>query len=157
MLIRGGMEQDIPKLLEYGEKFWEHTRYKQIDDVPYSKTSVEELIKALLYVPGAGYVLVVVVDDEVKGFGLCVNTPLIWNRDYSASGELAFYLDEELRGSGAGVALLKEMEAWAVERGKDYMAMISMEHSMDVGPLYEKMGYVKTETTYTKRLTDDGI
>jgi GNAT superfamily N-acetyltransferase len=158
MKIRGAGLPDIEVLVKYGREFWKHTRYWQIDFVPYSEEHVRELINALLLQQGMGYIVVVEDDEgEVKGFGLVVQTPLIWNRDYKVAGELAFYLDEEVRGSGAGVKLLKTLERIAKHRGIHYMAMISMDHSMDVGPLYEKMGYVRTETTYTKRLTADGI
>lgn len=157
MKIRRATQDDLPALVAYGEKFWEFTRYKQVDEIPYCAESVERLCTGLLTGIGVGYILVVDVDDEVKGFGICVTTPLIWNQKYGVSGELAYYLDEELRGSGAGIKLLKAMEKYAIKRGCHYMAMISMDHSMDVGPLYEKLGYVRTETTYTKRLNDDGI
>lgn len=155
MNIRRATLDDIPVLVSYGEKFWEFTRYKQVDEVPYNPESVEALCRGLMTIPGTGYVLVVEVEGVVKGFGLCVTTPLIWNHKYAVSGELAYYLDEELRGSGAGVRLLTAMEKYAIKRKCHYMAMISMDHSMDVGPLYEKMGYVRTETTYTKRLNTE--
>lgn len=149
--FRRATVDDLHDLLHYGEKFWESTRYFQVDNVPYCPESVETMIRGLLN--GGGYIIVLVDDNnKVKGFGLVAVYPNVWNHALTSAGELAFYIDEDYRGHGTGVQLLTAMEGFARIRGVKYMAMISMEHSMDVGPLYEKMGYVKTETTYTKEL-----
>ena len=155
MKVRKGGLSDIDKIVAYGEQFWEFTRYKQLDQVPYNARHVEEMLRDLMGTWNKGFALVIEDDEgEVKGFGLVVQTPLIWNRDYKVAGELAYYLDDEVRGSGAGIQLLNAMEKLARKRGMNYMAMISMNHSMDVGPLYKRMGYTETETTWTKELTD---
>lgn len=143
--------EDLDALIHYGEKFWESTRYYQVDGVPYCPTSVQQMILNLFN--GGGYIVVLTdEEDNVKGFGLVAVYPNVWNHALTSAGELAFYIDEGFRGKGTGVQLLTAMEGFARIRGVKYMAMISMEHSMDVGPLYEKLGYVKTETTYTKVL-----
>ena len=152
---------DRESLLAYGEKFWEQTRYTQVDKRPYSADTVDQLLQ--LYadqrfeikdqVPG--FVLVVCDREDtsrVVGFGIVAMYPLAWDWSVKCAGELAFYLDEEARGSGVAKRLLQSMENVAKHRGCEYMAMISMEHSMDVGPMYERMDYIKTETTYTKEL-----
>lgn len=152
MKIRGAGGNDIDALVAYGEKFWERTRYSQVDKLPYDAESVRELVTGLIHQPKLGYAIVVEDEGKVKGFGLVVQTPLIWSRKIMVAGELAWYVDPELRGSKAGIRLLQTMERIAKHRGIRYMAMISMEHSMDVGPLYERMGYIKTETTWSKDL-----
>lgn len=148
--IRRGKIEDVPRIRELGKKFWEHTRYAIYDEMEYNEESVTLLLKELL--SGAGYIIVVEEDGVIEGFGLMVYYPLIWNRDVRCTGELAYWLNPEMRGSGAGVRLLKAMERVARKKKIRYIAMISMETSMDVGPLYEKLGYVRTETTYTKAL-----
>lgn len=142
--------QDMPALVHYGSLFWEHTRWAQ-DGWDYDPGSVRDMIQGLI--EGLGFIIVVTdEEDNVKGFGLVLEYLNSWNNNISCAGELAFYIDEAYRGDGTGKKLLMLMEAMARKRGVKYMAMISMAHSMDVGPLYEKMGYVETETTYTKEL-----
>ncbi len=150
MEIRRGRTGDVERLVELGAKFWEFTRYSIMDDMKYSKESVRQLLIELL--TGSGYILVVEEDGEIQGFGLMVYYPLIWNRDVRCTGELAYYLEPEMRGTGAGIKLLKDLEKVAKRKKIRYIAMISMDHSMDVGPLYERLGYTRTETTYTKAL-----
>lgn len=153
MKIRGAKESDIVRLVDYGFLFWQSTRYAQVDGREYSYTTVEDLLLRLINDPDYGFCLVVADDnDEAVGFALVATYPFIFNPDFKAAGELAFYIDEQYRGKKIAVQLLQTMEKTAKDRGCKYMAMISMEHSMDVGPLYEKLGYIKTETTYTKEL-----
>lgn len=146
----------IDQLVAWGEKFWEMTRYSQVDKRPYNADSVRQLLDNLVENFETESFVLAVVDAEtrtqVHGFGIVAVYPLIWDFDIKCAGELAYYLDPELRGTGVAKRLLFSMESVAKHRGVNYMAMISMEHSMDVGPIYEKMGYTKTETTYTKEL-----
>lgn len=141
---------DMPALVRYGKLFWQHTRWAQ-DGWEFNETSVRDMIQNLL--EGLGFIIVVTdEEDNVKGFGLVMEYLNSWNSDISCAGELAYYIDEQYRGGGTGKKLLRLMETIARSRGVKYMAMISMAHSMDVGPLYKRMGYVETETTYTKEL-----
>lgn len=150
--IRNARVEDIPRLVEWGEEFWNHTYFKQVQDEPYCGEAVGDLCRGLIEGED-GYILVVVDDeDDVRGFALCITYPFVFNPAIKMSGELAWYIDPTLRGGKLGLYLLKLAEKIAKFMGVKYMTMISMEHSMDVGPLYERAGYMKTESTYVKEL-----
>ena len=150
MRIRFADRFDIPDLVKHGREFWNGTRYGKVDNRPYNAESVRVLIEGLV---GDKNILVAVDRDEtVAGFVLVTQYPLAWDFDIKVCGELAWYVAPEHRGTSLGVALLQQAEELAKLRGCQYMAMISMSHSMDVGPLYEKLGYIETEVTYTKEL-----
>jgi GNAT superfamily N-acetyltransferase len=150
--IRFAVEQDIPTLVGWGEKFWEHTWFKQELDQEYCGQSVAFLLQGLMN-DDHGFVLVVEDEEQqVRGFALIAVSPFVFNLNRKMAGELAWYVDPEYRGHRAGLTLLKKAELVAQRRGCDYLSMISMNHSMNVGPLYEKVGYSPAETTYIKEL-----
>lgn len=152
MRIRWADLLDIPELVYWGEKFWDFTWFKQELNKPYSPESVEALCRHLIQ-DMSGFILVVADDeDKVRGFVLVTIAPFIYSMNDTIAGELAWYVDPELRGGKIGLQLLAKAELIATMRGVTYMTMISMAHSMDIGPLYEKMGYSPTETTYVKEL-----
>ena len=141
----------MDQLVAHGEEFWNHTRYSQVDDRPYNEDTVKRMC-AYLIIEQAGDILVLDDEGDIKGFVLLTYYPLVWDSSALCAGELAWYLAPDLRGGTLGIQLLEQAEALAKVRGCTYMAMISMAHSMDLGPLYERMGYIETEKTYTKEL-----
>jgi len=150
--IRFAVIDDIPDLVTWGEKFWELTWFRQELKEEYCKQSVCFLLNGLIN-EDAGFVLVVEDDEKkIRGFALIVVSPFVFNLDKKIAGELAWYVDPQYRGQRAGLALLDKAERIAKRRGCDYISMISMDHSMNVGPLYEKVGYSPAETTYIKEL-----
>lgn len=151
--IRAARLTDIPDLVKWGKEFWEGTYFKQVKDMPYDAESVRNLCEFLINSP-EGHISVA-TDEEgtVRGFALAMTYPFIFNTAVSMTGELAWYVDPTWRERGIGSALLERVEQVARDlRGCRFMTMISMTHSMDVGPFYEKHGYVQTESTYIKEL-----
>lgn len=149
--IRGARESDMGALIRYGEKFYQSTRYVE-EGLEYDPEAVENLLRQLM--GPTGYVLVLDVDGEVKGFILMALISLPYNPEVVAAGELAFYIDEEYRRGKYGTTLLQYAETVAKERGARYCSMVSMETSTprQAEALYENLGYQRTETTYTKEL-----
>ena len=150
--IRGGKLSDLDQLVAWGEEFWNHTYFKQVQNEPYSGESVENLCRGLIEGEDGEILVVVDKEDRVRGFALIIMYPFVFNPAVKMSGELAWYIDPTLRGSKLGMTLLQIAEDISKKAGCKYMTMISMTHSMDVGPLYERAGYMKTESTYVKEL-----
>ena len=77
-------------------------------------------------------------------------SPILGNANYNAGVEVAFWIEPEARGHGR--MMIEAMEDAAREAGVYLWSMVSIPAIGDVGPMYEAMGYVKTETAYTKVL-----
>lgn len=151
MKIRGATLADIPKLVEYGEKFYQQTRHIE-EGIPYNPDEVAILCEWLINVK-QGFILVL-DDDGVVGFVLVVEAPFPFSPDIRTAQELAYYVDEDYRKTGLGVKLLEHTEKVCKDRGVRYLTMISMESCIprQAEALYEKLGYSRTETSYTKEL-----
>ena len=145
---------DIAQLVASGEKFYQWTRHIR-DGIPYNPDAVADLCARLIGNYELGFILVIADDcDVVKGFLLVTTSPFPFSPDITIAGELAYYIDEDLRKGGLGRKLMEHGESVARSRGVRYMTLVAMESSMpeQVAALYRAMGYEKTETTYLKEL-----
>ena len=66
-------------------------------------------------------------------------------------GELAWWLEPEVRGGITAARMLHVAERWAAEQGARSIDMIAPVGS-SVGALYERRGYLAMETTFRKAL-----
>lgn len=151
MQIREARPADFPRLVEQGREFWKQTRYPD-EGLEYDPEQVHQLLEYLT-TDDNGFVLVVRdEDDEPRGHALVIITPHIFHPATKAAMELAYYIEPEYRGHGG--QLLRRVEQVCADKGVRYLSMIAMESSMPetVGAIYEKRGFTKTETTYTKDL-----
>lgn len=152
MRIRKGKSTDIDVLVAQGREFWKSTRYVG-EGHEYKPEVVANLCEWLMN--EGGFIVVLEDDDEVvRGHGLVALAPLIFDPDISCAMEFAFYVEPEYRRGKWGLALLKAMETTAAGMGVQYMTMVTMESSMprQVETIYNRMGYERTETSYTKEL-----
>ncbi|HEY4128871.1 MAG TPA: GNAT family N-acetyltransferase [Gammaproteobacteria bacterium] len=97
------------------------------------------------------WALVAEQDGRVIGFiGLMVFPA--FHRDGLHGYITALVVDEKLRGSGAGGALLKASEAWFTERGVKRVNLTTALHREAAHSFYEKRGYTFTGKRFTKIL-----
>lgn len=91
-------------------------------------------------------------DDFARGFllGYVASSPLA---DISFARDFGWWIDPDHRGLAA-IAMLDLFERWASERNATFAGMAAMEANPRAGRIYERRGYVKTETHYYKRLAE---
>ncbi len=99
--------------------------------------------------------LAVVDNGGVVGFCAGVKSPSLGSPEAIVGTELAWWISPDHRSGRNGIALLRFMEQIAKDEGVKYWTMIAMESSMPekVCSMYEREGYQKSETGYTKVLT----
>lgn len=147
-MIRDCTEKDIPAIIEMSKDFWRHTIYK---DEPCQPEAVQAMTEQCIK---DDLCLVFELGGKVEGFVCGVKGPLIANFDVLAGTELAWWVNEELRNTGGGLALLKEIEKKAKDSGIKYWNMAYMESCMpsSIEKIYKAMGYKINEILYTKVL-----
>ncbi len=144
-MIRAATPYDFTEILEMSGRFWLETQFSEPFEADHTLNMVE-----MAY--DHGLLAVVEIDGKCVGFCAGVKSPILGSSKAWCATELAWYVYPEHRKGKNGIALLLFMEGLVKEQGIKYWTMVSMQSSMpeEVGRMYEKMGYVHSETCYTK-------
>lgn len=99
-------------------------------------------------------ILKVVENGSVIGCIGALVFPHWWNKNEIVAQELFWWLDEEYRGTSAGIKLLIELEKEAKSRGAEKLMMLCLDdlNGNKMANMYSKLGYVPQERTFTKVL-----
>ena len=143
-MIRPATEDDVPRLVEMGERFLTETVYRT--RVPVNPQQMATTVLRLLSTE-AGAVFVSDRDGALVGMiGMIVfDNPITGE---STVSELFWWVEPEHRG--CGLRLLKRAEQWGRESGARKVHMIAP--TPDVARLYERLGYEQLETTFQRAL-----
>jgi L-amino acid N-acyltransferase YncA len=144
--IRQATAADKQDVVRLSNHFWATTIYTEEQE----DEQVEMMFDLCL---SHGLLSVLVVEGNVVGFAAGLASPLLAVGSVKTGVEVAFWIEPEYRGRN-GLKLMRHLTQAAQNAGVKYWNMVSMESSMDCGPLYEKEGYVKAETNYCKVLCD---
>ena len=144
-MIRNATTDDISKILEMSERFWASTIYTE----PFNSDDTRVMVEMAL---DHGLLAVAVADGGVVGFVAGIRAPLLGNHSAMSGTELAWWINPEHRKGRLGLDLMLYIENLAKMQGVKYWNMISMESSAPevANKIYERLGYMKTETSYTK-------
>ncbi len=146
-MTRDGTENDLVAVVEMSREFWGHTMYEE----PFDPEHVRFMANLALE---QGLLAMLEVDGQVQGFTAGVRGPLLGNAAVQTGTEIAWWVNPEARRGRHGIDLVKHIERMAKAAGVKYWNMIVMEScSPEVGAtIYERLGYAKSETSYTRIL-----
>lgn len=146
-MIRIAIEDDVPRIVEMSRKFYATTSYAQ--HAPMDDDAVAQLARQLM----DSVMLVAEVDGKVVGMVGLVVAPFMFNHSINAAYEVVWWVDPEAQGTGVGKQLLAAIDNACIARGASIVVMVTLASSPpQAGALYERAGYVHSETSYTKRL-----
>lgn len=146
-MIRKATRADIDRIVEMAGEFYADTNYAAI--VPMAKESAAGL--AILMMDTGVMLVAESQDGDVVGMvGLHVDQ-FTFNVSKRMATEIIWWVDYAHQNTGVGRALLSEVEPACMERGVDMIRMLRLATSPpSADALYKKMGYIHSETTYTK-------
>ncbi len=146
---RAATPADLPRLCELFDHFCKAGAYAQHNR---ANPAVYTSFIAQLVAHADSVVIVHQQGDRLVGMiGVSV-MPYPYSGEPIAS-ELFWWLEPEVRGGGAGTALLGQAEQWAHARGATHLLMIAPTQSPGVDRIYQAMGYTPLETTWQKPMT----
>lgn len=141
-MIREATPQDVPRLIEMGERFHRESTYGK--HLAENHRQFQLLAKKIV---AAGGVLVIESEGQLVGMIGYFIFPHFLSAEIIA-GEVFWWVEPEHRGEGK--ALLKAAEWKAKSDGAQKMQMIAP--NPRVGKLYERIGYEFVESAYQKTL-----
>lgn len=141
---------DVDKMVEFGKEFWHQTSYYK-QGVEYDAEQCAALTHHLI---DNGIVLVAHHEGEPVALLLMVVGPMPFNPLAIVATEMVYYVSPKFRKGGLGFRMLKKAEGVAKAKNVKYISMI---HLASVEPeraeaVYNRMGYHKTETIFSKDL-----
>ncbi len=119
--------------------------------VPFEMGHVLEQLRGLPLSPEA-FVWVSETEELLTGFLIGILAPMTFNKSVRVASEVAWYIHPDYRKGRDGLALFKEFEKWAEEKGAKAIFMYSHGMYPGVSRLYERRGYVGQDTTFAKVL-----
>jgi hypothetical protein len=81
--------------------------------------------------------------------GFCDSLPFSSDR---VAAELAWWVDEDKRGSRDSLLLFKAYEDWALRVGAKIKQMAMLDDVTNLAAFYEKQGYRPAERSYIKEI-----
>ena len=147
MVIRVATVNDIDTLCEMGSRF--------LAFAPHGKhvnTTAEDYRSGCEAFMRFGTVFIAERDGKACAMLACAIMPVWFAPSILMAHELAWWVDEDARGSSAAVRLVRAFEEFARESGARIIAMSQL-HAVNgeqVGRMLTKLGYEPSEMTYIK-------
>lgn len=149
-MIRLAVLEDIPDICRMATEFYKTTSYANLSKIPLNYDDVVALAELMI---NAQTISVAVIEGKVHGMIGLVVIPFVFNADYMHAGEIVWWVDDEVKGTGMGRALLDAAETMARDVGAVHIQMVDLISSGDLpGKIYTSAGYQLTERSYTKVL-----
>lgn len=146
-MVRDGNKDDLPAVVEMAREFWQHTMYAEPFDADYVEFMASMAIDH-------GLLAILELDDVIEGFTAGLKSPLLACADVLSGTEIAWWVNPSARKGRNGIALMQHIERMARAQGVKYWNMIVMESCQPeiAAAIYERLGYKKSETSYTRVL-----
>jgi GNAT superfamily N-acetyltransferase len=154
MKIREAAQEDMQRLLEMRRRSYEQANFDELLG-PFNEDHFRMVFGTSLSAQdGTTWLLVAEEDGRVFGATFGVLCPVWLYPDAVCASELFIWVEPEMRGRGAGEALVKSVEEWAKIKGADFVSMFSFPH-LDPARMRHvcaKRGYSEMETNHVRRI-----
>jgi len=148
MMIRRATREDLPAIIQMGEKFFDTSGYGEI--ATYDPVSCEILGEQLL---AMGIILVAEHHERLVGVIGVILAPFQMNREKLTAHEVLWYVEDGNRATGAGIALLRAIAKETKAAGAIALFMLHLANSPPQAKLlYKRLGYRYVESSYMKVL-----
>lgn len=145
-MIRQANKFDIPRIIEMLWNYHDH------GNLPDMEISSDESAKKILItiIAGAGIALVSEKNNELTGMLLAICTPYMWDHSRLVMTEIAYWVEEEHRGTSAGYRLMKEYLRLCdemKESGRIQFCTMSQMEGQELN--YSRFGFKPIEHTWS--------
>ena len=147
MSIRRATVDDLDAIVDMGQRFIAFGPLGK-----YVTADREQLRAGVAAFLQVGAWFLAEINGRTVGMLACAVAPMWFAPHILVAHELAWWVDEEARGSSAAIRLVRAYEEWAHEQGAHVVAMSQLvaENGEQVGRMLRKLGYEPSEMTYVK-------
>jgi len=116
------------------------------DDVPARLSRMTGGDRAAVFVAERGGAVVGVATTHIVS---------VLNRSHDVAWLTALVVDESMRGSGVGRALVESVEGFARQNGCEWLSVTTHERRTDAHAFYQRIGFEHTGRRFGKTITPD--
>lgn len=147
MSLRLATKEDYPHIIRMARRFHEASPYS---DLEFSEEQSRLVFEKYLGSNKTEIVIILAADDVPYGMIIGAASSLPFSKDKVAS-ELAWWVDEDKRGSKDSLMLFKAYQDWARRVGSKITQMAMLDDVTNLNKFYLKQGFVPAERSYIKR------
>ena len=151
MIVRSAIAEDLPRYLPLAQAF--HAASPMHGVIPFDNEGYSDFYLRAMLDPTVGVWL---AEDEgaVIGIAGALFYPMYFSPTSMVVQELWWWLTPEARGKGAGQAMYKTIESWAIAKGAVALFMIALEDERadKMASLYARKGFRPMERTYIREV-----
>ncbi len=147
--IRRPEYADLGRYTELAVKFIKSAPISKLVDI--TPDNVADFLVRAMDNPNVG-MWMAVKNGVIVGICGGLHYPLYFGPQHTIVQELWWWLTPDARGSGAGQAMYKTLEAWAKENNAAAIFMIALDDDRveKTSKFYERAGYMPLERTFAK-------
>lgn len=146
--IRKATVDDVPQIVAMSAEFYPSTHYAQfcgMDEVTVAELATTLISDHIFFVAEA--------DDVLVGMAGLFIAPFLFNKHVNIACEVVWWVSPAARGSHVAASLLSAIEQPLRDEGCSRVQMVHMPNSPpQAAALYERLGYVRSEVSFTKDL-----
>ena len=140
----------MDSVLRMGERFYRSSHYSGWAD--FCRESSSKLVQMVI---DTGVLMIAEQDGQDVGMVGLVVAPFMFNNDKLGAYEVFWWVEPEARGGMTAWRLLRSIEQVCAEMGVTSIQMVVLSDSPErAAKMYERAGYVHSETSFTKILRD---
>lgn len=147
MTLRLATKEDYTDIIRMARRFHEASPYS---DLEFSEEQSRLVFEKYIGSNKTEIVIILAVDTEPFGMIIGAASELPFSKDKVAS-ELAWWVDEDKRGSKDSLMLFKAYQDWALRVGAKITQMAMLDDVTNLNKFYLKQGFVPAERSYIKR------
>lgn len=137
---------DFPEILRMAKRFHDVSPYKGL---PFSEDSCKAVFD--LYLRGDKTEIIIILAKAELPYGMLIGVAnQLPFSEAKVAMEMAWWVDEEYRGTKDSLLLKKAYEDWSRRIGAQLTQMAMLDEVTNLDKLYRKQGYVPAERSYIK-------
>lgn len=152
MIVRKATLDDWPQYASLAQAF--HDASPMHNVIPFDPVGYRTFYENALSNKDIG-VWLAECDGEVVGVCGAMAYPLYFNPKATVVQELWWWLNPNVRGSGAGGQMFNQIEQWANEKRASALFMVALEdnHAKKMENMYTRAGFRPLERTFIKEVS----
>lgn len=147
MSLRLATKEDYPHIIRMARRFHEASPYS---DLEFSEEQSRTVFEKYLGSNKTEIVIILAGEEIPYGMIIGYSNALPFSLDRVAT-ELAWWVDEDKRGSKDSLMLFKAYQDWARRVGSKITQMAMLDDVTNLEKFYLKQGFVPAERSYIKR------